>query len=137
MKISARTIYGIQALFEMALHPNLEELKSAEIAEAQGIPSRFLEQILSALKKNGLVLSARGRSGGYSLGRPAKEITLLDVVEALEGPIGFSRSLKKGSILSETLKEIEDGFSRGLKSLTIEELVDEKRKKDKSFIYSI
>lgn len=137
MKISAKTIYGIQAVFELALHPAIEELRSGEIAEAQKIPLKFLEQILSSLKKSGIVKSTRGRSGGYSLSRSARDISLLEVIEALEGPLSLTRIPNKNAILIQTLKQLEDGLAKGLNSLTIEKLIEEKRIKDKSFVYNI
>ena len=137
MRISQKTVYGLQALFEIASHPNLEGLKSVEIAEAQGIPVSFLEQILTTLKKSGLVKSFRGRSGGYILSRPADEVTLLDTINALEGPISFSKGLEKGSAVSGILKGFEDKVIKSLKEVSIESLIEEKRKKDRTFIYSI
>lgn len=67
MRLSIRTIYGLQAIFEIALHPGPDGVSSAAIAEAQGISANFLEQILASLKKQKLVKSIRGRSGDIFL----------------------------------------------------------------------
>lgn len=137
MKTSIKTVYAIKALYEVALHPSIGELKTSEIARAQEIPVKFLEQILASLKKAGLVASTRGRVGGYALARTSKEISLFDVVKAIEGPIVFSRSARKGSAVYEALKKLEDGVTASLKGITLESIVEEKRKKDNTYIYSI
>jgi Rrf2 family protein len=134
MKIAAKTIYGIQALFEIARHPSLEDLRSSEIARAQRIPLRFLEQILALLKKNKLVKSRRGKSGGYSLSRPAHDITLYEVLSALEGPLALGGEKKQVTALLITLKRIEDDFARNLKGVTLQDLV---KLNEQLFAYSI
>src|SRR6185312_7185787 len=88
MRFSAKTRYGLLALMDMALHQEGGaggRLTTREIAGHQGIPERFLEQQITALKNAGLVVSHRGAHGGCSLARRADEITVLDVIEALEG----------------------------------------------------
>jgi len=137
MKMPVRTIYGIQALFEISLHGEPEGAKAMEIAEAQGIPIKFLEQILAALKKNKLVKSYRGREGGYVLSRHPKEITLLEVIEALEGPVSLTGEARRKGIVVQTLKKIEAKFIEELKKVTFGELVEEKIRKEKIFVYSI
>jgi len=134
MKISAKTIYGIQALFEIARHPALSGMKSTEIARAQKIPLRFLEQILALLKKNKLVKSRRGKSGGYDLSRPAHAVTLYEVLAALEGPLVFTGDKKGVTALSVTLKRIEDDFVKNLKGVTVQDLV---KLNEQLFAYSI
>jgi Rrf2 family protein len=90
MKFSAKTRYGLLALMDMAAHQESggpARLTTREIAHHQGIPERFLEQQITALRNAGLVVSQRGASGGCSLARRADEITVLQVIEALEGPL--------------------------------------------------
>jgi len=95
MRFSAKTRYGLLALMDMALHQEGgtgSRLTTREIAAHQGIPERFLEQQITALKNAGLVASHRGAHGGCSLARRADEITVLDVIEALEGsPLELER----------------------------------------------
>jgi len=81
-----RTDYAVRALLYLAQHPG-SMAKAADIAEAMNIPTGFLHQVLHELQRARLVLSRPGRSGGYSLARPAADISLLDVVETLEGPL--------------------------------------------------
>lgn len=136
MKLAIKTQYGIQALFELAKHSG-EELKSAEIAEAQNIPARYLEQILNTLKKNKLVKSLRGSKGGYVLSKSAKEISLLNVIEAVEGQITFAAQTSGDSAIKSVLKDIEKGLADKLGKITLESLLNEKIKQDSVFNYNI
>ncbi len=90
MRISAKVDYAVRAAVELA---GAEEgpVKGDLIAEAQGIPLKFLENILGELKHVGIVNSRRGAHGGYWLAKPADEITLADVVRAVEGPLASIR----------------------------------------------
>jgi Rrf2 family transcriptional regulator, cysteine metabolism repressor len=90
--VPTKTQYGIRALVHLAravdssASPSISEA-SSEIAKAEGIPSKYLEGILVQLKAAGLVLSERGKKGGYRLAKPASEILMLEIVEALEGEV--------------------------------------------------
>lgn len=87
MKLAARTEYAAIALLELAAHYGSgEPVQVRRIADENGIPARFLVQILLQLKGAGLVASTRGAAGGYQLVKPPEEITLLDVVTVIEGP---------------------------------------------------
>jgi Rrf2 family protein len=92
MQVSARVDYGTRALAELASRPD-QLVTSEELAELQGIPVKFLEGILTQLRRAGLVLSKRGAEGGYRLARPAAEIAVADVFRALDGPIAAVRGL--------------------------------------------
>src|SRR6266511_3157361 len=87
VKLSNKGRYGVRALFDMAFHSNGEPTQIREIAEREMIPGRFLEQIFQDLKKAGLIASKRGPRGGYQLARSAAEISLGDVIRALEGSV--------------------------------------------------
>jgi Rrf2 family protein len=90
MQVSARVDYGTRALVELAGRgPGL--VTSEELAAVQDLPVKFLEGILTQLRRAGLVVSRRGAEGGYRLARPAEEITVADVFRALEGPIAAVR----------------------------------------------
>lgn len=92
MQVSARVDYGTRALAELASRPD-QLVTSEELAELQGIPVKFLEGILTQLRRAGLVLSKRGAEGGYRLARPAAEIAVADVFRALDGPIAAVRGM--------------------------------------------
>ena len=89
MKLSNKTRYGVRALFDIAFYSDGEPTQVKDIAERQGIPPRFLEQIFQDLKRAGIVGSKRGPQGGYSLSRSADEVSVGDVLRALEGPISL------------------------------------------------
>lgn len=86
MRVTARGDYAVRAAVELAAAGG-ETRKVADIARAQEIPARFLENILLALRRAGLVQSRRGADGGFRLTRPPEEITLADVLRAVEGPL--------------------------------------------------
>lgn len=87
MKLSNKWRYAVRALFDIAYFNEGRATQAKDIAERQGIPPRFLEQIFQDLKRAGIVASKRGPQGGYALAGDANEIRLGDVVRALEGPL--------------------------------------------------
>lgn len=90
MKVTLRATYGILAALDLALRNGVSPTQSRAIARRQAIPARFLEQILNALRKAGLVESHRGAQGGYVLRKKPSEVSLAEIVEALEGPFPSS-----------------------------------------------
>jgi Rrf2 family protein len=90
MRISAKADYAVRAAVELATRGD-GPWKGELIADAQDIPLKFLENILGELKHAGLVRSQRGTEGGYWLARPAEEITIADVIRAVEGPLASVR----------------------------------------------
>lgn len=92
MKISARVDYGLQAITQIAVSTDTGERISAEaIARRHKIPYKFLEGILAQLKAAELLVSHRGNAGGYELARHAADITIADVVRAIDGPLASVR----------------------------------------------
>ncbi|MFD7706615.1 RrF2 family transcriptional regulator [Streptomyces sp. NPDC059785] len=87
MRISARADYAVRAVLELAVRQDEGPVKAETVATAQDIPHKFLEGILGDLRRGGLVSSRRGGSGGYRLARAAGEITVADVIRAVDGPI--------------------------------------------------
>jgi Rrf2 family protein len=96
MKLSTKGKYGVRAVFEIARNAGQGPITIKEIAERQGISFSYLEQILNRLGRAGLIESVRGPGGGYLLGKKAAELTIGDVVRALEGPIALSHCLEPG-----------------------------------------
>lgn len=91
MRITAKADYAVRAAAELAAAEGEGPVKGERIATAQDIPLKFLENILSELRTAGLVASRRGAEGGYWLDRPAAEITVADVLRAVEGPLASIR----------------------------------------------
>lgn len=93
MEISRRTDYGVRVILDLATLPAAERCSTQAIAERQSIPGPFLAKIVSQLSLAGLVTTRRGAHGGVALARPPSTISLLDVVEAMEGSIRLNRCL--------------------------------------------
>ncbi len=87
MRWSLQVQYGVYAMFDLAYNGREAPVQVRVIGERQAIPARYLEQIFQRLRRAGLVQGKRGPGGGYRLERPPKEISLRDVVEAIEGPL--------------------------------------------------
>jgi Rrf2 family protein len=90
MRVSAKVDYAVRAAVELAAAES-PPLKGELISQAQDIPLKFLENILGELKHAGIVRSQRGTDGGYWLGRPAEEVSIADIIRAVEGPLASVR----------------------------------------------
>jgi len=97
VRVSAKTDYAVRAAAELAASPD-GPIKGERLAEAQDIPLQFLEHILLDLKHAGIVRARRGAKGGYWLAKPAGEVTIADVIRAVEGPIAHVQSAAPESI---------------------------------------
>lgn len=91
MEVSRRTDYGVRVILDLAALPENGRASTQEIAGRQSIPSPFLAKIVSQLSLAGLVTTYRGAGGGVALARSPSEISLLQVIEALEGPVRLNR----------------------------------------------
>ena len=144
MRISCKVEYGIRALLDLALHEQGEPSLSRDTAQRQGIPETYLNQLLIQLRRGGLVTSVRGPRGGHMLARPAEEITVLEVLEVLEGPLVV---VPEG--LSETTPAETDGIVCGLwdelratmrdhlSRITLQELAQRSRLHEGALMYEI
>jgi Rrf2 family protein len=91
MRISAKADYAVRAAVELAAAPDDRPVKAERVATAQDIPLNFLENILGELRHAGIVRSHRGAEGGFRLARPSDQITVADVIRAVEGPLASVR----------------------------------------------
>ncbi|HEY1521920.1 MAG TPA: Rrf2 family transcriptional regulator [Solirubrobacteraceae bacterium] len=91
MRISAKADYAVRAVVELAGATDDQPVKAERVARAQGIPLNFLENILGELRHAGIVRTQRGADGGSRLARPAAQITIADVIRAVEGPLATVR----------------------------------------------
>src|SRR4051812_5954179 len=109
VRVSAKADYALRAVIELAA-TDARPLKGERIAQAQKIPLKFLENILGDLRHGGIVGSQRGVDGGYWLARPAEEITLADVIRAVDGPIANVRGVGPEQVAyagsAEPLREV-------------------------------
>ena len=125
---NVKTRYAVQAVIYLAQQERLQVVPVSEIAAATAIPPKFLEDILSALRTAGIVQSRRGKEGGYQLIPPPTELSVLEIVRALEGPADAGTRESTGAIARVTA----DAFDRALQAatgvleaLTIDQLVDQ------------
>jgi Rrf2 family protein len=130
LRISAKTDYAVRAAAELAAAGG-QLVKAEQIAAAQGIPVKFLLNIMVELKHQGLVRSQRGADGGYRLARPAEEITLADLVRAVEGQLVTVRDgppeevayAGSAGALAEVWRSIQELLGRLLSDVTLSDLV--------------
>lgn len=122
----------------MALNHGGGPVQISDIAKSQQIPVRFLEQILLILKRQGIVNSTRGVRGGYLLAKNPGEISVLTIIEALDGPIELAvKSMKRLPVLYEAIEEIQNSLKKDLADITLEDLAFRKNQKDQVFTYVI
>ena len=137
MKIFSNKIkYGLAALFELAKNYNMGYIQIKDIASAQKIPHSYLEQLLSILKKAKLVVSLRGSQGGYKLIKPASQIKIIDIIEALDGPFIISDSSQSNEILDIYWNKLESKL-KSLFNDTLEDLVNEEAILNKRLSFQI
>ncbi len=101
MRITAKVDYAVRAAIELGGAVPGEPMKGEQIATAQGIPLKFLENILLQLRSAGIVRSQRGAEGGYWLARPAGEVTVADLIRAVEGPLAAVRGIQPQEVAYE------------------------------------
>lgn len=147
MNISAKSKYAVRALVELAERTAADSSKPVrltEIAEGRDIPLQFLEQLFSALRRTGVLRSRRGASGGYLFARPPEQVTVLEIVEALDGLLtpavctqGQCERLE-GCGAASVWIEAKDALEHVLGSCTIADLAErESRARSDSAMYYI
>lgn len=146
MKISAKVRYGLFSVIDMAsLHENGEYTSLISLSEKFKISKIYLEQVFSALKKSGIVLSAKGSQGGYKLSRKPKDITVFEIMKALE--IGLFENTEKTldlevNNIEEVLREsvynpLDSTIEETLKNISLYDLVESVNKKNGKYMYYI
>ncbi len=148
MKVSLRATYGIMAAIDLALHNGQTPVQAKSIARRQAIPARFLEQVLHAMKRAGLLTSQRGAQGGYLLSKSPAAVSLAEILEALDGPLTpvqggppqrTPRLRKQESLLSGVWDQVKQAELSVLGAVTLEELAGRQQAMEQptSFIYQI
>ena len=134
MQVSAKIDYALRAAAELARAAAEETgpVKGETISESQGIPKKFMENILHDLKRSGIVRTRRGASGGYWLALPAEEISLADIIRAVEGPLANVRGEWPEAVeysgaaehLQEVWIAVRANLRAVLESVTLADLVE-------------
>ena len=126
MKLSRTVSYAVQATMQLAETDSDSPVPCSQLASQGDMPERFLLQILRNLVTSGILKSTRGVEGGYSLTRPAEQISLLEVIEAIDGPLGSNVELRKGvshDELQRALEEVATPSRRQLSAIKLSRLV--------------
>jgi Rrf2 family protein len=98
VRTTAKADYAVRAAVELAASAGDGTMKAEQIAEAQSIPLNFLENILAELRRAGIVESRRGAAGGYLLAKPPEDVSLADVIRAVEGPLANVRGMSPDAL---------------------------------------
>lgn len=134
MKLSTKGRYGLRAIVDLAVHSEKESVSISSIAQRENISESYLEQLAGKLKKAGLVMSTRGAQGGYRLAKPAADISVGDVLRALEGNLEAvdCQGLKPDGgcesadfcVTKHVWQRINDSITHAVDEITLEELIE-------------
>jgi len=132
MKLSTKSEYALLALADLAGHGDGGVVRIEDIAARQRIPRKYLERILLTLRKGGYLKSRRGKGGGYELARPARQISLAEVVRLMDGPIASVRSaskyfyaptpIERNRALTKLFRDIRDMVAKKMEAATVASL---------------
>ena len=131
MRLSTKGRYGVTAMMDLAIHDNAGPVTLADISQCQGISLSYLEQLFSRLRKGGLVEGVRGPGGGYRLSRPAKEISIAEIISAVDEKVDMTNCDKKGNcqdgekcLTHELWSELSDRLYSFLQGINLAQFVD-------------
>lgn len=137
MKITTKGRYGLRALIDLAKYSEIEPVSINSIATRQGISERYLEQLMTLLKKAGLIKSIRGAGGGYVLAKEMSDISVGDVLRALEGSLepvecaAFSQESSceaaGGCVTKYVWQRINESINRTVNEISLKQLVEESK----------
>ena len=131
MRLSTKGRYAVTAMMDLALHDHQGPVTLADISLNQGISNSYLEQLFARLRKNGLVKGVRGPRGGYRLARPAHEITVADIITAVDERVDATRCAGREDcqdgercLTHELWMDLSDSLFQFLDSITLAQYVD-------------
>ena len=135
MRLTTKGRYGTRLMLDLALHFGEQPVFLKDAAARQEISEKYLWHLIPPLKNSGLITSVRGAHGGYSLSRPPAQITLKDILLAVEGPISFvscvgdSSACKRSEICGtkDIWSELSEKFLKILESVTLEDIVEKQK----------
>ena len=150
MKVSQKATYGIMAALDLTLQNGSAPVQAKAIAKRQAIPLRFLEQVLHAMKNAGLVDSLRGAQGGYTLSKKPADVSLANIVEALDGPLSAATArgsaaqrlrsqLKPDALLANVWERVHQAELSVLGKVTLKELAERQQQleQERTLMYHI
>ncbi len=145
MKVSMKVDYGLRAMLALAKNYGQSVIQSSEIAAQQQIPEPYLEQLLTTLRKAGLLRSRRGPRGGHLLARPPSQITLDQIVAALEGeakPVSCMDNPREcpntpTCAQRDLWAEVEEAAQKVLKATTLAQLAQSQKRRERGGMYYI
>ena len=137
MKLSVKSDYAARAVLALARHyPEDAALRMETVADEQGVPPKYLPQILLELKARGIVRSVRGKEGGYLLARAPAEITLADVLRAVDGPVFDTPGLSSSDgppELRRAWRRLQQAIETATGAITFQQLLEESAEKEKMY----
>lgn len=130
MKLSTRGKYGLYAMFYLAQHQG-EGPQSLQSIATTGVPKQYLEQLLGNFRRAGLVTTVRGVQGGYQIAKAPAEITMLDIIDAMEGPVELSECTAEGHSCDRSCscpvrgvwQRLTDSINRELQEVTLQSML--------------
>ncbi|MCM8809454.1 MAG: Rrf2 family transcriptional regulator [Candidatus Omnitrophica bacterium] len=140
MKFSTRTRYGLRALIDLGVYYQGKPVLVKEIAKRQNLSERYLEHIMLALKKSGILRSIKGGKGGYMFLKEPSEIKISEIIEILEGSLSPVECVEKKEICKkseycvarELWCEIKSEILKYLEGITLKQLIERQKKKNQS-----
>ena len=138
MRLSTKGRYGLQAMVDLGVYSKEKHISLKSIAERLSMSENYLEQLMALLKKNKLVVSVRGAQGGYALAKDPSEITIGEILRALEGSLAPTDCTCKGNVIHCALdgkcvtksvwEKIRDSIDRVVDNITLDQLMDDYEK---------
>lgn len=147
MKLSTKGRYGTRLMLDIALYCEQGPVLLKDVARRQGISEKYLGHLISPLKAAGLLSSSRGAHGGYALSKPPQEITLAEIIQALEGNLALVECVTRPNICNrgnscvtrDIWEEMREKMMGVLESTTLQDMLERQKLKQKSqpLVYSI
>ena len=146
MKLSTKGRYGVRLMLDIALHCAEGPVPLRAISKRQDITEKYLWHLINPLKSAGLIEATRGAHGGYVVAKPLSDISIKEIVRALEGPLSLVKCVEKPAsckkaqscVARDVWKEVADKISDTLDSITLKDIVENHHnKKDAAVTYSI
>ena len=137
MRLTTKGRYAVTAMLDLSLNYGIRPITLADISDRQGISLSYLEQLFANLRRQGLVISSRGPGGGYRLSRSADEVTVLDVVSAVDEKVDATRCEGKGNcdngeqcLSHEIWQSLSDQIRLDLSNITLGQVVKDYKAKN-------